>query len=111
MALSPEQIAIIQDITKISSLSDLAARAATQTAEQNALTEADLTQWGKVGNKFSKLEGGRFGLKKDPAEARLEICNRIRNRFGYPSIDEYGQILSSDPVIFPSCTIKTTPGW
>ena len=82
-ALDLVEIVTVQEIMEIASLSEVTLKAAVQTDEQNTRTRADIVQWEKYSNKFSELEGGKFGLKKDPEKALLRIANRVRNRFGY----------------------------
>lgn len=106
-----EQIESVREIARLSSFVDTETKVSSLKNAQWAATLADITEWNKVKNKFTKFQGGRSGVVIDKSDNRLEIRNRVRTRLGLAEVDEYGKEIGCDTTYFPSVVIKTNPQW
>jgi hypothetical protein len=118
MPLSPEQIEIVREIIGFSSIPATEALVEKLTEVQIARTEADIAEWEKVRNKFTRISGGRSGVQMDKGDNRLAIRNRVRERFGLPLVSSLIETETSsyavytppikksdccDDFVFPNC--------
>lgn len=106
---TPEEIESVREIARLSSYADSESRISSLNDAQWAATRADITEWAKVKNKHTIIDGS--GVKIDKDRNRLDITNRVRQRFGLSELDKYGTNLDSQSLIFTSCVIPTKPEW
>jgi len=100
-----DQIESVREIAKLTTFAEAQTLVSSLNNEQWTATLADITLWNSLKNQFTKLKGGRSGVIIDPANSRLEITNRVRNRLGLADIgkiDEFvcGNFTESVPIEF-----------
>lgn len=106
-----EQIESVPEIARLASYAEAESKINVLNDAQWAATISDITEWAKIKNKFTRIEGGRSGVFLNKEDNRLAICNRVRIRLGLPEIDEYGMPRGGESIIFSSCSVKTKAGW
>lgn len=105
------QIESVREIALLSIFAEAESKINALNDSQWAATVADIAEWAKVKNKFTKIEGGRSGVVIDKEDNRLGIRNRVRVRLGLVEVDENGKMRGNEDFIFPSCTINTKVIW
>lgn len=104
MTLGELQVEQVREIIGLASLEATAELAARLTVVQIERTAADIAEWEKVRNKFTRIEGGRSGVKIDKEDNRLAIRNRVRERLGLAQVASLIESENSSYAVYtPPC--------
>ena len=108
MAPSPTPTALeierVREITRLQSYPDAETLVNLLNDAQWGNTLEDVSEWESVRDKYTAIKGGLLGANKDPADRKLAITNRVRERLGLEPLNKRGMVSGS--TAFASITVE-----